>query len=208
MKIAIFGSTGGTGRELVKQALEIGYAVTAFARSSEKLDDLKHENLRIVKGDVVNYEDVEKAVEGQEAILSALGSPTLKAGDTTLSEGTKNIIKAMEVNGVNRFICETSLGVGDSYGQPGFFFTKIVVPTILKHAFADKEIQEQIIQASNLDWIIVRPGGLNNKPKTSIYRHGLDKSISGNISRADVAEFMLKQLKSDEYLRKTPAICY
>lgn len=208
MKIAIFGSTGGTGRELVRQALELGHEVTAFARSPEKLDDLKRENLRIVKGDVVNYADVEKSVAGQEAILSALGSPTLKAGDTTVSDGTKNIIKAMEADGVKKFICETSLGVGDSHDQPGFLFMKILVPLFLKNAFADKQIQEKYIKASSLDWIIVRPGGLTNGEKTGAYRHGLDKDISGRISRADVAEFMLKQLKSSDYLHKTPAICY
>jgi putative NADH-flavin reductase len=197
MKIAIFGSTGGTGRELVKQGLELGYDVTAFARTPSKLDEFNHENLSIIQGDVFNYSDVEKAIIGQNAVISALGNPTLKV-DTTTSEGTRNIIKAMQ----------TALGVGDSYEQAGFFFTKIIIPTLLKNAIADKEIQEQIIRESDLDWTIVRPGGLLNKPKTSQYRHGLDKLISGRISRADVAEFMLKQINSDEYLRKTPAICY
>jgi len=208
MNIAIFGSTGGTGRELVKQALEFGHKVTAFVRTASKLDDLKSGDLQIVQGDVVNYENVEQAVKNQDAVLSALGSPTLKQGDTTLSKGTKNIIKAMQATGVKRFVCETSLGVGDSYGQPGFVFRKIVVPFFLKHAFEDKEIQEREVKSSDLDWIIVRPGGLTNGEKTSQYRHGLDKNISGRISRADVAEFMLKQLTGDDYLRKTPAICY
>jgi putative NADH-flavin reductase len=207
MKIAIFGSTGGTGKELVKQALELGYDVTAFARTPSKLDEFKHENLSIIQGDVFNYSDVERAIIGQDAVISALGNPTLKV-NTTTSEGTRNIVKAMQATGIKRFICETSLGVGDSYEQAGFFFTKIIIPTLLKNAIADKEIQEQIIRESDLDWTIVRPGGLLNKPKTSQYRHGLDKLISGRISRADVAEFMLKQINSDEYLRKTPAICY
>jgi putative NADH-flavin reductase len=207
MKIAIFGSTGGTGKELVKQGLELGYEVTAFARTPEKLDEFKHENLKIVQGDVFNYEDVERAIIGQDAVLSALGNPTLKPNNTT-SEGTRNIVKAMQKQNVRRFICETSLGVGDSREQAGFFFSKIIIPTLLKNAIADKEIQEQIIRDSDLDWTIVRPGGLKNSPKTSKYRAGLDKNISGNIARADVAEFMLKQINSNEFLRKTPAICY
>jgi putative NADH-flavin reductase len=207
MKIAIFGSTGGTGKELVKQGLELGYDVTAFARTPSKLDELKSDNLKIVQGDVFNYSDVEKAIIGQNAVISALGNPTLKV-KTTTSEGTRNIVKAMQTAGIKRFICETSLGVGDSREQAGFFFTKIIIPTLLKNAIADKEIQEQIIQASDLDWTIVRPGGLRNSAKTSVFRHGLDKSINGQISRADVAEFMLKQISSDEYLRKIPAICY
>ncbi len=207
MKIAIFGSTGGTGKKLVKQALELGYEVTAFARTQAKLDEFKSENLKIICGDVFNYEDVEKAIVGQDAVLSALGNPTLKANNTT-SEGTRNIVKAMQANSVKRFVCETSLGVGDSREQAGFFFSKIIIPTLLKNAIADKEIQEQIIRENDLNWTIVRPGGLKDSPKTSKYRAGLDKSISGNISRADVAEFMLKQINSDEFLRKCPVICY
>ena len=207
MKIVIFGSTGGTGRELVRQSLELGYDVTAFARTPEKLDDLKNENLTVSKGNVFDYETVESVMPGQDAVLSALGNPTLKFDNTT-SEGTRNIVKAMQANTVKRLICETSLGVGDSREQAGFFFSKIIIPTLLKNAIADKQIQEQIIRESDLDWIIVRPGGLKNSPKTSKYRHGLDKTINGQISRADVAEFMLKQLLTDEYLRKTPAICY
>jgi putative NADH-flavin reductase len=207
MKIVIFGSTGGTGKQLVKQGLELGYEVTAFARTPEKLDEFKSDNLKISCGDVFNFADVEKAVIGQDAVLSALGNPTLKVNNTT-SEGTRNIVKAMQLNGVKRFVCETSLGVGDSREQSGFLFSKIIIPTLLKNAIADKEIQEQIIRESDLYWIIVRPGGLRNSPKASKYRAGLDKSISGNIARADVAEFMLKQINSDEFLRKCPVICY
>jgi putative NADH-flavin reductase len=207
MKIAIFGSTGGTGKELVKQGLELDYEVTAFARTPEKLDEFIHENLKIICGDVFNLDDVEKAIIGQDAMLSALGNPTLKPNNTT-SEGTRNIVKAMQTHNVKRLICETSLGVGDSREQAGFFFSKIIIPTLLKNAIADKEIQEQIIRESDLDWTIVRPGGLKDSPKTSKYRAGLDKNISGNISRADVAEFMLKQIDSDEFLRKCPVICY
>ena len=208
MKIVIFGATGGTGRELVKQALQQNHEVTAFARTPAKLDALKHANFKIAAGDVVNFDDVEKAVAGRDAVLSALGSPSLKAGDTTVSDGTRNIITAMEKSGVRRFVCETSLGVGDSYGQPGFIFTRIFVPLLLKNVFADKEIQERDIRSSNLEWIIVRPGRLTNGARTGQYRDGMDKQISGSISRADVADFMLKQLASDQYLRQTPAICY
>lgn len=207
MRIVIFGSTGGIGIELVKQALELGFEVTAFARTPSKLSEYKSENLKIIQGDVHDLAEVEKAVAGQSAVLSALGNPTLKP-DKTTSEGTRNIVKAMAAHNVRRFICATSLGVGDSREQAGFFFSKIVIPLLLKNAIDDKEIQEQIIRESNLDWIIVRPGGLTDGAKTGKYRHGLEKNISGRIARADVADFMLKQLMSDEYLGKTPAICY
>lgn len=207
MKIVIFGASGRTGRELVKQALEQGHLVTAFVRTPEKIADLKHQNLNLAQGDITDASAVERAVSGREAVLSALGSPTLKA-NTTLSDGTRNIVRTMQNRGPRRFICETSLGVGDSYGQPGFFFTKIFTPLLLRHVFADKEVQEKIIKESDLNWIIVRPGSLTNGLRTGVYRHGLDKNISGRISRADVADFMLKQLTDDQYLHQTPAICY
>ena len=125
MKITIFGSTGGTGLELVKQALELGHEVVAFARTPSKLDGIDHDNLSIVEGDVLRPDDVRAAIdESTDGVLSALGN-TLKKGDVTTSEGTKNIIAAMDERGVKRFVCETSLGVGDSYGQPGFIFTKL-----------------------------------------------------------------------------------
>jgi putative NADH-flavin reductase len=158
-----------------------------------------------VAGDVVNFEAVEKAIVGQDAILSALGSPTLKK-NRVLSDGTKNIISAMEKHGVKRFVCETALGVGESKNQPGFVFNSFVVPFLLRNVFADKEIQERDIKRSNLEWIIVRPGGLTNGAKTGNYRYGLNRSIKGRIARADVADFMLRQLKNDEFLRQTPAI--
>ena len=205
MKLAIFGSTGRTGRELVAQALAQGHEVTAFARAPEKVA-LQHERLRVLPGDVMDYAAVEQTIAGQSAVLSALGSPTLKA-NTVQSEGTRHIIRAMGQHGVRRFICETSLGVGDSHGQPGFVFTYLVQTTFLKHVFADKEIQERYIRESELEWVIVRPGALTNGARAGKYRHGLDKSIAGKISRADVAEFMLRQLTEDTYLRRTPAIC-
>ena len=207
MKIAVVGSTGGSGREIVKQALAAGHDVTAFARSPEKLGDIHNDRLTISKGDVHNYNDVEVAILGQDAVLCALGNPTLKP-DKTTSEGTRNIVRAMTEHGVRRFICETSLGVGDSREQAGFFFSKIIIPTLLKNAIADKEIQEQIIRESGLDWTIIRPGGLTDGERTGNYRAGLDRDISGRISRADVADFMLRQLESDEFIGKTPAICY
>lgn len=111
MKILIFGATGGTGSQLVEQALTKGHEVTAFVRNPAKLP-LNHKNLKIVQGDVLNYATIEPAVLGQEAVLSALGSGTKK--DTLRSTGTRNIILAMEKHGVKRFICETSLGYSDS----------------------------------------------------------------------------------------------
>ena len=141
---------------------------------------------------------------GQQAVLSALGART-HGRTTVLSEGTKNVIRAMERQGVRRFVCESSLGVGDSRGQLGLLFDWIVLPLWLRHVYRDKEVQERDIKQSHLDWVIVRPALLTNGPRTGVYQVGLKynrSSIVPQISRADVADFMLKQLTDDTYLRQ------
>ena len=209
MKLLIFGSTGGTGRELVKQALDQGHNVTAYARDPAKIEDLQHPSLMVVIGDVLDTVAVESAVAGQEAILSALGAG---AGRTTLrEEGTRNIVESMEGADAKRLICQSSLGVRDSRANLPFFTKYIIVGIFLRHAFADHERQEAVVRQSSLDWIIVRPPHLKDGPLTGDYRHGFppaDRRIKGWISRADVADFMLKQLVDETYLHQTPGVSY
>jgi putative NADH-flavin reductase len=117
----------------------------------------------------------------------------------------------MEKNGVRRLVLESSLDVGDSKGQLGFLFAHVIRPTLLRNIFKDKELQEQIVRNSPLDWIIVRPAMLTNAERTGKYRAGFaptDHSIMRKISRADVADFMLKQTADNTYLRQTPGISY
>jgi len=117
----------------------------------------------------------------------------------------------MEQLGVRRFVCESSLGIGDSKGQLGFLSKYVLIPVLLRNIFADKEVQEKVIRESNLEWVIVRPATLTNGPRTGAYRSGFesgDKSIRGRISRADVADFMLGQLIDDANLSKTPGVSY
>jgi putative NADH-flavin reductase len=131
--------------------------------------------------------------------------------NTILSDGTRNIVRAMERAGVKRFVCESSLGVGDSKWKMGIVHNLIAIPLFLRNVFADKEVQEQIITGSSLDWVIVRPAALTNGAQRNVYRVGSDVGnwfIPSRISRSDVAAFMLKQLTGDEYLRKTPGLAY
>jgi len=208
MKLLIIGSTGGTGRELVKQALEQEHQVTAFARRPSKLGILHH-NLRVAEGDITNYGSVEAAVAGEDAILCALGTKVIRK-NTIQSDGTRNIVRAMQKTGVKRLVVETSLDVGDSRGQLGFFFAHVIRATFLRNIFEDKELQERIVRESGLDWIIVRPAMLTDGPRTGNYRAGFSASdkIARKVSRADVAEFMLKQATSNEFLRQTPGLSY
>src|SRR5512147_3139820 len=114
MRILIVGATGGTGRELVEQALERGHEVTAFARRPEAVA-VRHERLRVARGDVMDAASVAAAVAGQEAVLSALGHKRWLYPTRILSQGTANVLDAMAKQGVRRFVCETSLGVGDGW---------------------------------------------------------------------------------------------
>lgn len=208
MNLLIVGATGGTGRALVEQALNQGHTVTAFVRSPERMK-ISHERLSITRGNVLDPESVDSAVRGKDAVLSALGHKRWFIKTSILSKGTQNIIAAMEKHGVKRFICETALGIGDKKGRLGLYYTLFVEPVMLYFYFRDKERQEDLIKHSKLDWIIVRPGQLTNGRKRGTYRHGIDLGnwiLTLRISRADVADFMLKQLTEDSYLRTTPVI--
>jgi len=209
MKLTVFGSTGGTGLQVVAQALEQGHDVTAFARSPEKLDQT-HEKLQVVKGNVLDFASVERAIEGQDAVLCTLGFPP-KDKSMLRAKGTKNIIRAMEKTGVKRFICQSTTGVGDSKDMMPFLMKYLIVPFFLRHAWADHELQENYIKESQLEWIIVRPTALTDSGHTGSYQHGFtvgNKSVTNKISRADTADFMLKQLVDNNYLQKTPSISY
>lgn len=209
MKLLIFGSTGGTGRELVKQALDVGHEVTAFARNSGKMD-VRHERLTVVTGDITDAGSINSAVPGHDVVISALGSPGL-GKSTELSDGTRRIIAAMESSGVERLIFESTVGVGDSSGHGTAFARWFFFPVVIRNILDDKEIQERIIRESSLDWTIVRPGRLTNGPKRNIYREGdavNGSAVATSISRADVAEFMLRQVTDTSYIHKSPAVSY
>lgn len=208
MRIIIFGSTGGVGRHIVTRALDQGHTVTAFARTPTKLD-LKHENLRIVSGDVTDQAAVEQAVQGHDAVLAAIGSPSL-TNRTLRSEANRLIIGAMKKAGVWRLISLSTMGAGDSWAMLSLKY-KLIFSTLLHAPLADHNAQEEAIKQSNLDWTIVRPGGFTDGPLTGRYRHGFpvtDKSIKGRISRADVAHFMLAQLHDSTNVRQTPGLSY
>ncbi|HEX7846965.1 MAG TPA: SDR family oxidoreductase [Chitinophagaceae bacterium] len=208
MKLIIFGSSGTVGRQLLLQALQSGYSVTAFTRSKERLSDIMHPHLRIVEGDVLNEKDVLLNMKGHDAVLCALGDG--RKG-IVRSQGTKNILKAMKEAGIDRFVCQTTLGAGDSRGNLNFFWKHIMFGWFLKEAYRDHELQEEHILQSKLNWTIVRPGAFTNGNVTGNYQHGFagnEKNLKLKISRADLADFMLKQLNTDEYSRKAASLSY
>ncbi len=203
MKLLIIGATGGTGQQLVQQALAQGHEVTALARDPTRLD-VRHNRLRVTRADVLDASSLDAAVAGQHAALWALGTAITRKPVTVFSQGTRNLLRAMERHGVRRLICITGIGTGDSRGHGGFIYDKIVQPLFLKTIYEDKDRQEELIRHSDREWIIVRPGFLTNGRATRNYRALVDLTgvRAGRISRADVAAFMLAQLTSDRYLRR------
>lgn len=205
MKLIIFGATGSVGTPLVQQALDQGYAVTAFTRNPQKLSAISHEKLSIIRGDILNPKDVNTAVSGQDAVLCVIGDGNK---GTVRSEGTKNIIAAMKNNGVKRLICETTLGLGDSRGNLNLVW-KIIFGVFLRKAFKDHEMQERHIFGSRLDYTIVRPSAFTDGDVSGTYKVGFDsktKGLSLKIARKDVAHFMLKQVKTDSYMNRAVSI--
>ncbi|MFM7202027.1 MAG: NAD(P)-dependent oxidoreductase [Myxococcota bacterium] len=203
MKIVVFGPTGGTGKVLVSQALARGHHVNAFARTPSKVG-MTHPNLTVTSGDVLDPLAVENALVGQDVVVVSLGSSGLLQKDQTCSIGTRHILAGMKKVGLRRLIVCSSMGVGDSRPHVPAF-----VRFMLQRPLADKEVQERDIQASGLDWVIVRPTGLVDEPargELTVVEQG-PVPIS-RISRADVASFMLDQLSSDQYLHRTPGISW
>ena len=207
-RILIVGATGGTGRQLVTQALERGHAVTALVRNPSRLR-VDHPRLTVIQGDVLDEQSVDRVMHGQEAVLSALGHKRFFHPTRILSEGTRNILRAMETHGVRRLVCETALGIGDSAGRLGLLYTFFVIPAILPFYFWDKTRQERMLAGSGVEWVIVRPGALTNGARKGRPRHGHRVGSflwTVRVSRADVAAFMLNQLADDTYLRAAPGL--
>ena len=216
MRLVIFGPTGGTGRRLVERAIAEGHEVTAFVRNPSKMN-ARHRRLRVVVGDAFDPGKVREVVAGNEAVISVLGSrqpgnPLRPLGpgdqDGPVSVGAANIVAAMKEHGLRRFVCQTAWGWGRA--SAGAFFMKVLVPPLLRDEYAEKEAQEKLVRESELEWIIVRPMILTNGPWTNDYRVGLDLKPGRRpyISRADVADFLMKQLADDTFLRNTLAIGY
>lgn len=208
MNILIFGASGKTGKKLVIQGLRNGHNVTAFVRNPDKLQ-LWDDNLRIIQGNALNSADVSSAIKGHDVIVSALGDKTSRAlfePSTTVSDAIKNIIPAMASHKVKRLMFIASFGVNKKIFPP----EKIVIKTILRNLFADIPKQEELIKASGLDWIIIHPARLVDSPKTEQYQSGenLPIGLFSKISRADVADFIIKNVQNDALIGKTITIRY
>lgn len=208
MRVLVIGATGPTGRQIVSQALEVGHQVTALVR--KPAEAALPAGAKVVQGDVMDSASMAQAASGQEAVVSSLGSKITRKPTTLFSVGTRNLIAAMKVQGVRRFVCITGIGAGDSRGHGGFLYDRIFQPLLLSTIYADKDRQEEIVRASGLAWTLVRPGALTNGAPTGAYRRITEIAGAriGKISRADVAGYVLEILSDPATFGQTVNLTY
>ena len=208
MKIAVFGSSGNVGKLLVEQALAEGYEVIAYARNPSKLT-IKHDHLTIMQGELSDEAIIERAITGVDAVISVMG-PSGKSKGTPITQGMKYIIAAMNKHGVRRLIALSTASSKDPNNKPGIKIKMMItlVKTISPDGYADIVGWSEVIRASNLDWTLVRVLLLDDKPKTGNVKTGYPgrSELGTHISRADLADFMLKQVKDTKYIRQAPII--
>ena len=201
MKLAVLGASGRTGRQIVELALEAGHHVRALVRSRGKLQ-LTHERLEYVMGDATDAAAVQRAVEGCDAVISALG-PTPERADIC-STGTRHVIAA----GARRYVAVSGAGI-DVKGDQKDFVGKVMsflVKTITGAYFRDKVLEYQLLEQSPLAWTLVRPPGLVDKPARGNVRSSLARSPGASITRADLAAYTLACVTNDELIRKAPFV--
>ena len=210
MNICVLGATGRTGQHIVDQALDAGHTVTALARYPNRIHR-EHERLRIVDGHAQHAEAVYRAIEGQDAVISALGQvkerPTVA---NLLTISAMNVTEAMSSSGVHRLIFLMGAGVADPNDQPSFA-SRIIIPfmrLVAGHVLEDAEDAMELIRQSNLDWTVVRVPRLGDEPPRGELRVGFHKPGFTPISRQHVAQFMLGQLEDRQYVQQAPIISY
>jgi putative NADH-flavin reductase len=208
--ILIIGASKGIGLETVRLAIEAGHSVRALSRSATAIP-LHNSRLEKMAGDALDRGTVERALVGMDAVVQTIGVPPsaelIFSGTRVFSDAARVLVGAMEASAVRRLICITGFGAGDSRGRGGLLYDAAFC-LFLGRVYADKDVQERMIRQSQLEWTIVRPTILTNGPRTGAYRVLIDRRDwrSGCISRADVADFVLRQIDDATLLYKTPAL--
>ena len=202
----LIGATGSTGREILASASLAGLSVRALVRDAARLPPAQRCGAEVVQGDVRDVESLRLALRGASAVVSVLGTPLTLKPVSLLSVGTRAIVEAMSAAGVRRLLCVTGMGAGDSRGHGGFMYDRILLPALLGRIYADKDRQEAIVRASPLDWVLVRPALLTNEPGQHRYRR-IERFAPGErmtrIARADVAHFLVEELRTPSFHRTT-----
>jgi len=210
-KVLVIGASRGVGLETVRAALRAGHSVRGLARSAARIP-IQDAGLDKVSGDALDRDTIRNALQDVDVIIQTLGvnfAPRfIFEGTTLFSASTRILVDAMKGADVKRLITVTGLGAGDSRGHGGLLYDAILFPLLLKRVYDDKDVQEWTVRSSGLDWIIVRPGLLTDRPATDRYRV-LTASKDwrfGAISRADVADFLVRQINDRALIGTTPLL--
>lgn len=207
MRVAIFGSTGRVGRHLVERALGRDWTVVAFARSPSKLGDFR-DRVEVIEGTVQDADTVDRAVEGTDAVLSAVGHTDTSAADV-LTVTAEHLIESMWRHGVDRLV--TLVGAGVEADDDPSSFGRTVMLTVMNwvagEMLADAQRHTDLIRDTDLDWVVVRPPRLTNEPYSGDWRAGyLRLGPTSTMARADLAAFMLRQVETDEWIHESPMV--
>jgi putative NADH-flavin reductase len=211
MKLVIFGATGFSGQAILKLALSKGFQVTVLVRNKSAIT-IQNENLTVIQGNVLDSNDVKKALEHQDAVIQCLGVGGKGDGKPTtfISDATKIIVEEMEKQQIKRLIAMSNVGAGNSMAFQPWFFTKIILPYFmkwLKVIIDDKNRMEPIIMNSNLDWTIVRCPNIVDKTLKGNVHATLDgKGLKLAVTLGDMAEFIINQLTDNAYSKQAPSI--
>ncbi|HEX3784149.1 MAG TPA: NAD(P)H-binding protein [Pseudonocardiaceae bacterium] len=210
MRVAVFGATGGTGRQLVRQALALGHQVTVLARRPDAVAE-RDERLRVLAGDVLAPECVAPVVAEADAVISALGIGFHRWATTVYSQGTGNVIDAMKAAGSRRLLCvSTSSLVLPPVQRPAEYAVGRMLHAILRAPYADMALMEDRVTGSGLDWTLLRAARLTNGAPTGRYRTASETKLAGcwSISRADVAGYLLANLDTATTFQRCVEIAY
>ncbi|QUQ69629.1 NAD(P)-dependent oxidoreductase [Kutzneria sp. CA-103260] len=204
MRITLFGATGGTGRQVLDQALAAGHEVTAVVRDPAKLTAPD-----VVAADVMDPKAIAPFIDGRDVVVTAIGARELRQPTSVQTDSTKSIVEAMRRTGVRRLIVVSNSGmVTEGDGPLTKALVKPILRRILVHGWTDMRHMEDVVTASGLDWTIIRPPMLTDGPRTGAYRREIGRNVRGGnrISRADVADSILRSLGDPGAVRATVSI--
>jgi putative NADH-flavin reductase len=207
MKLIVLGATGGTGLEIVRQATEKGHSVTALVRSPDRLKQFL-DQITVKQGDLLNSTNLQRVIQGHDAIISAFGPrvPVSKADATLLHRFAIALTSAMLQTEVRRVVVESvAFLFKNSIFPPAYLLGRLLFPRTVSDASA----MELVFVHSELDWTMVRPPELTDKPHSGKYRmrEGHLPLFGFKISRADVADFMIKAVENPSLIRKVVGVC-
>jgi putative NADH-flavin reductase len=210
MNILIICANGGIGKQAVEMALEAGHQVTAMVRDPAKLN-ITHQRLEVVKADIQRPETFEKYLQNKDAVISAIGD-NMDKPTRLYSGGNWNLLNAMKKFGVNRafFISAAAIEISPAQSFIVKLATRLIVQNLFGHGYADQRIMEKLIKQSDINWTIMRPPRLVNKPATGHYRFAINGFLKKclSISRADMAHFMIQNINNEATYKTTIEIAY